>query len=170
MMKKKGLFLTIVSVALVALTGAAVALAAWVSVLKTETNTIKIGEAVEISISGFFDGSDELIPGGFAEKTFTLDLTDADFVENTYALEIVDIDFDGKNLTYQESDSELPVWTYQFNSESPAGLAEEGCSVALASDTTSVTLKLTLNAGVPTSYENAQLTFKLEIKATPIAG
>jgi hypothetical protein len=163
MMKKKGFILAIVSVALVALTGAAVAFA-WLGNLKTGTNTVKIGQPLQISIDdGVFD-RDNLMPGETASATFDIDLTGADFEENTYAIKIVGAAFT-KPWTYGDS---VAVWQYQFASAGYADLTAAGGSVALTAETESVTLTLKLDGSVPTSVAGGELTFILEIEATEI--
>jgi hypothetical protein len=167
MMKKKGFVLAIVSVALVALTGAAVALA-WTSLWKTGTNTVKIGQPVQVSISGSFTGNDVLQPGETATATFAIDLTDAKFATHEYKLAIVGIEFDDKDLTYGEN---VPVWTYKFGDGGGFAALAENVFVALVEDglvdkKTSVKLTLTLDENVPVGYAGAELTFILEIKET----
>jgi hypothetical protein len=163
MMKKKGFVLAIVSVALAALTGAAVAFA-WTSLWKTETNTIKIGQALEISIDGDAFDVDEIRPGETVSATFDIDLTDANFDTYTYALVMKGVTFTGEVYTYGES---VAVWTYEFDSEGAAALTAAGGSFALT-ESGDVTLKLTLDEGVPVSFAGGVLTFILEIEATKI--
>jgi hypothetical protein len=147
---------------LVALTGAAVAFA-WLGNLKTGTNTVKIGQPLQISIDdGIFD-RDNLTPGEFTSATFDIDLTGANFTENTYALKIVGAFT--QDWTYGE---DTAVWQYKFDEANYADLTEDGGSVALLEGTESVTLTLKLDGGVPTSFAGGVLTFILEIVPTKI--
>jgi hypothetical protein len=167
-MKKKGLFLTIVSAALLAAAGTAVAFAVWGGVWKTETNTVKIGQPVQVSIDGDVFDVDDILPNGETSATFAIDLTDADFTKNTYKLAIVDVDFD-EDLTYGDG---VPVWTYKFG-DGGGGFAalEEDVSFALIEGEllekkTSVKLTLKLDAGIPVEYAGGELTFVLKIVET----